>query len=196
MSRSVHGQAYNNDLANLSVYSQKMENIDTEELISMQVQHIEKEKKDLSVKTRVIAKRVDHQVRAYRKEEAPLLAQDYEQQQKVDRETFEALQKSQKESAETAHKNDVETKARLARMMDDYSQRKTAIMARKGEDYAKKVDASKRKIAEEKDKRKKSVLQAREEERKRLEEQERIQREQEQEAKRLEEGKLSYYLAR
>lgn len=171
-----------------------MENIDTEELISMQVQHIEKEKKDLSVKTRVIAKRVDHQVRAYRKEEAPLLAEDYEQQQKVDKDTFEALQKSQKEAAENAHKSDVETKARLSRMLDDYSQRKTAIMARKGEDYAKRIDASQRKIAEEKAKRKKAVLQAREDDRKRLEEQERLQREREQEAKRLEEGEIPRYI--
>ncbi|KAJ7834305.1 hypothetical protein B0H13DRAFT_2109995, partial [Mycena leptocephala] len=46
-----------------------------------------------------IVKRVDHIERAYRKEERPLLALDYDQQQATDRETFAASQTGYKEAA-------------------------------------------------------------------------------------------------
>lgn len=169
---------------------QNLETYDTEELISIQVQHLEKEKKEMSHRLRVIAKRVDHLERAYRKEEQPLLAEDYEQQQKNDRETFLALQTSRKEEARQTHQEDLAAKARLSRMMPDYLARKEFMISRKGEEYAKKKDAAQRKIAAEKAKRKEAVLQEREEERKRFEEEEKIAREREEEEQRLEEGKF------
>ena len=69
----------------------------------LQVEQLEKEKKDHNERLRIAAKRIDHVERAYRKEERPLLAQDYADQQAADRVTFEALQKSRIENSLAAH---------------------------------------------------------------------------------------------
>ncbi|THU95999.1 hypothetical protein K435DRAFT_778778 [Dendrothele bispora CBS 962.96] len=165
---------------------EKMANFDTENLISLQVEQLEKEKKEMNHRLRVVAKRVDHLERAFRKEERPLLSQDYERQQLADRQTFDAVQIARKDTARTVFKEDMATKVRLARMTDDYKARKEALLAKKGEDFAKKRSTAQAKIEEEKEKRRKTFLAAQEAERKRLEEEERVLREQEQEARRIE----------
>ena len=85
----------------------------------LQVEQLEKKKK-LNEKMRVLAKRLDHIERAYRKEEWPLLAKDYKIQQANDRAVFEASQKARLEDHRQAHVQDVETKKRLSRMPNDY----------------------------------------------------------------------------
>jgi translation initiation factor 3 subunit A len=167
-----------------------METYDTEGLIVIQVAQLEKEKKELNEKLRIIAKRVDHIERAYRKEERPLLARDYEQQQKNDRETFEALQRARKEAARVAHQEDMATKARLSRMLGDYESRREAIFAKKAADFAKRKEVAHKKIEEEKAKRRNAVLKAREEERLRLEAEQQREREKAEAARRKEEGEL------
>src|SRR5258708_686510 len=47
----------------------------------LQVEQLEKEKREREARLRVIAKRIDHVERAYRQEERPLLVKDYELQQ-------------------------------------------------------------------------------------------------------------------
>lgn len=165
-----------------------MENLNTDDLMKLQVEQLEKEKKDLNQRLRIVAKRVDHIERAYRKEERPLLGQDYEEQQANDRATFESLQKSRIEGSRISHQHDVETKKRLSRMMDEYQSRRATIIAKKGDEYARRQAAAARKIEEEKAKRRKAVLQEREQERLRIEEEERIRRDREEEEARLEAG--------
>ena len=63
--------------------------MNTDNLMRLQVEQLEKEKKERESRLRVIAKRIDHIERAYRQEERPLLAKDYELQQASDRATFE-----------------------------------------------------------------------------------------------------------
>jgi translation initiation factor 3 subunit A len=165
-----------------------MENLNTDSLMKLQVEQLEKEKKELNERLRIVAKRVDHIERAYRKQERPLLGRDYEEQQANDRSTFEALQQARIEGSKISHQQDIETKKRLTRMMDDYRSRRDAIAAKRGDDFAKKKEEFARKTDEEKAKRRKLVLQEREQERLRLEEEERIQREKEEEEARLEAG--------
>ncbi|KAJ7243892.1 hypothetical protein B0H12DRAFT_1203682 [Mycena haematopus] len=169
---------------------QNIQALDTESLITMQVAQLEKEKKELNERLRIVAKRVDHIERAYRKEERPLLALDYEQQQAADRETFAAIQAARRDAARRAHEHDLETKKRLARMVPMYEARRAVVIAKRGEEYARKKDAAGRKIEEEKAKRRKAVVAKREEERRAVEEakrkeQERIEEEQRREAERL-----------
>ncbi|PPQ71387.1 hypothetical protein CVT24_012218 [Panaeolus cyanescens] len=163
----------------------KLESYDTEVLINIQVQQLEKEKKELNERLRVVSKRIDHIERAYRKEERPLLAKDYEVQQKTDRETFQAIQRQRKEAAKIAHQEDLATKARLARVMDDYKARRDVIIAKKGAEFTKRQEFANRKIQEEKEKRRKAILAAREEERKRKEKEEEENRKREEEERRL-----------
>ncbi|RXW17141.1 hypothetical protein EST38_g8712 [Candolleomyces aberdarensis] len=164
----------------------KLENYDTEGLITIQVAQLEKEKRELNEKLRIISKRIDHIERAYRKEERPLLAQDYEEQQKSDKEKFLLTQKAHKEAAYQAHLANLETKKRLARLVPDYFKRKDELMEKRGAEYEKMVQTAKNKVEEEKDKRRKAIFKAREEEKAKIEKEEEEIRRREAEAERIE----------
>src|SRR6267154_3920483 len=101
-----------------------MEDLSTDSLMRMQVEQLEREKKELNQRLRTASKRIDHIERAYRKDEGPLVAQDYAEQQATDRATFETLQRSRIEGARQAFQDDMTTKKRLSRVMHDYLQRK------------------------------------------------------------------------
>lgn len=154
----------------------------------IQVEQLEKEKKELAERLRIVAKRVDHIERAYRKAERPLLAQDYADQQVNDRITFERTQKDRVEGSRLEHQHNLETKKRLLRMMPDYEARRDIILGKKKEDHEKKKKAAEKKIEEEIKKRRNTVLKAREEQRLREEEEERVYRQQQEEEARLEAG--------
>jgi len=152
----------------------------------MQVAQLEKEKKEMNERLRVIAKRIDHLERGFRKEERPLLAQDYENQQKTDKETFDSIQRARREAARQAHQDDLVTKARLARMMGDYIARKEVLLRKKDDEYAKSIEAANKKITEEKEKRRQAVMKQKEDERIRMEKEEQAKREKEAEEAREE----------
>ena len=169
-----------------------MENLSTDNLMRLQVEQLEKEKKELNERMRIAAKRLDHIERAYRKEERPLLAKDYEIQQANDRAAHEAAQRTRIESAKLVHEQDLETKKRLARIMGDYKAFREVVVGKRSEEFAKRQELAQQKIEEEKAKRRKLILKQREEERARRAEEERIKREKEEEERRKEEGKLLY----
>lgn len=156
----------------------------------MQVAQLEKEKKGMNERLRIIAKRIDHTERANRKEERPLLDKDYEDQQRLDRTTFEAVQYQRKEASKQAHKEDLETKARLKRMMGEYEPWKQVLVEKKGDSYKKKVEAADKKIEQEKAKRKAAVVKAWEEENAQREKEEAEVRAREEEEREQEEGEL------
>ncbi|CAG8452482.1 12541_t:CDS:2 [Ambispora gerdemannii] len=83
---------------NLKVQPEDLENLDTDRLVQLQVEQLEKEKKELNERLRATAKRMDHLERAYRKEEIPLLEKDYERQRKADRAYHEAAQQERLEA--------------------------------------------------------------------------------------------------
>lgn len=168
-----------------------MENLSTDNLMRLQVEQLEKEKKELNEKMRIASKRVDHIERAYRKDERPLLAHDYDIQQANDKVAHEAAQKTRIEAARLAHQQDTETKKRLVRIMDDWKAYRALVGGKRSEEYAKRQAQAQRKIEEEKAKRRAAILREREEERLRLEEEERIEREKEEEERRVEAGKLA-----
>ncbi|KAG6826515.1 hypothetical protein H0H92_015507, partial [Tricholoma furcatifolium] len=163
----------------------KLPAMDTKNLIDIQVAQLEKEKKELTERLRIVAKRVDHLERACRKEERPLLVQDYEHQQKTDRTTHEAVQRSLRDASRAAHEENLATKARLARIREDYLARREVLVAKKAADFAKKKEAAHKKIEEEKAKRRAAVLKSREEERLRLEKEEKLRKEREEEEARI-----------
>ncbi|KAJ7199603.1 translation initiation factor eIF3a [Mycena pura] len=165
---------------------QNVATLDTEGLIGMQVAQLEKEKREMNERLRVIAKRVDHTERAYRKEERPLVSEDYARQQEMDRATFATVQEARREAAGQAHQEDLQNKARLARMLPEYEKRRTAILAKRGEEFARRKDAAAKKIAEEKAKRRTAILAEREEEQRIVEEKRRKEQELLEEERRLE----------
>ncbi|OCH86931.1 hypothetical protein OBBRIDRAFT_890151 [Obba rivulosa] len=170
----------------LKVDVSEMENLSTDNLMRLQVEQLEKEKKELNERMRIISKRLDHVERAYRKEERPLLSKDYEEQQESDKAAFEAAQKARLEAAKLAHEHDLETKNRLSRMLGDYKVHREVIISKRAEEFARRQAQAQEKIEKEKAKRRAAVLKEREEERLRLEEEERILREKEEEEARKE----------
>lgn len=154
----------------------------------MHVEQLEKDKRESAERMRVIGKWLDHVERAYRKEERPLLAKDYEAQQENDRSTFEDLQKSRIENSKQQHQFDLETKARLSRILGDFKKTKNEILERRGQEYAEKEREAAEKLREAKAKKTASVRKAREEERLLKEAEEREHREREEEEARREAG--------
>jgi translation initiation factor 3 subunit A len=174
--------------------TQDVENLNTDNLMRLQVEQLEKEKKERESRLRVIAKRIDHTERAYRQEERPLLAKDYELQQASDRATFEQIQKGRIDAARLGHKRDLETKKRLSRILPEFEARKAKILEKRSAEYARKQATAQAKIEEEKAKRRDAVLKAREEERLRQEAAESACREAEELERKKREGTL--YFAR
>ncbi|CAE6352828.1 unnamed protein product [Rhizoctonia solani] len=185
---------------NLKVNDVELEEMDTTKLIQLQVSQIDREKKELNDKQRIISKRVDHLERALRKAEIPLLEQDYERQQADDKAAHEAANAAAIANAEQSHREAIETKQRLSRMMDDYNELRRKIAGQREVELQKKKAEAKEKIEKAKAARREKVLKEREEarlaEEARKEEEERIAAEKarleeekraEEEAKRAEE---------
>ncbi|KAG8696333.1 eukaryotic translation initiation factor 3 subunit A [Ceratobasidium sp. 394] len=148
---------------NLKVAEEELEGMDTTRLIQLQVSQIDREKKELTDKLRIISKRVDHTERALRKAELPLLAEDYERQKADDKTAHETAAATAVSTAEQAHREAVETKRRLSRMMDDYNARRIAINGQREEELQRKKAEMKVKIDKAKAVRREKVLKEREE---------------------------------
>lgn len=103
--------------------------MDKEAILALSVQHLEKEKKDLAAKLAGVAKRIDHLERAFRKEEIPLLKQDYQRQQTRDREAFVSTQAARVTALRKQHSEDISIKGRLVHIMPDYRAFRTRIEA-------------------------------------------------------------------
>ncbi|KAF8556680.1 hypothetical protein OG21DRAFT_1475900 [Imleria badia] len=142
----------------LKVSIADMEDLSKDRLMRLQVEQLEKEKKDLNERLRIAAKRIDHIERAYRKDERPLLAQDYADQQAADRTTFEALQKARFENSVTAHQQAVASKKRLGRMQDEYRAHRETLLAARSEEYQRWKASAEKKLEEEKEKRRKAYV--------------------------------------
>lgn len=183
----------------LKVSDKEIDNLDTAALMRIQVEKMEKDKRDMAEKLRIISKRIDHTERAFRKEEVPLLHKDYELQQKRDREVFEQSKATRLEDAKNAHAARLALKKKLSPMVTDIESFKEKRMQATSALYQKKVQEAQAKIAEEKAARKAAVEKRRreiEEERKRQEEERQRQEEeerrrQEEEARRAEEERLA-----
>ncbi|KAJ7430278.1 hypothetical protein B0H11DRAFT_1943365 [Mycena galericulata] len=69
-------------------------------------------------------------------------AHNYEQQQAVDRATFATVGTARQEAAHGAPLHVFETKEQLAQMLPEYEKRRAVVLAKKGEEYAKRKDAA------------------------------------------------------
>ena len=165
-----------------------MEDLSKDRLMRLQVEQLEKEKRDMNERLRVIAKRIDHIERACRKDERPLLAKDYAEQQAADRTTFEALQKARVEHSLAAHNDALATKKRLARMLPDFGTHKSTIIAKRQVDYEQKNAVAMEKIQEEKRTRINAYNAKKEAERREREEEEAAARAEEEQRQRQEDG--------
>ncbi|KAJ3007260.1 eukaryotic translation initiation factor 3 subunit A [Thoreauomyces humboldtii] len=176
------------DLKEKNVKVGDLEGMDTTKLMQMQVEQLEKEKRDLQTKLKTISKKLDHTERAFRKEEIPLLGKDYDEQKATDLAAHEALKKAKRAAAKLQHQEALQMKGRMMRMLDDYAALKRDMSAQRDQEHAAiRVEAEKR-IAKAKQQRIQEVRQRRADEvvRRREEEEQRI-RDEEEELRRYDE---------
>ncbi|CAG8603751.1 7774_t:CDS:2 [Paraglomus occultum] len=125
---------------NLKVEAKDLETLDTEKLVQLQVEQLEKEKRELNERLRATAKRMDHLERAYRKEEIPLLEKDYERQKKADKALHEAARQVQLQTARAKHTSDLKIKERLSRMLSDYHNYRAEIENKRFEEFEQQLE--------------------------------------------------------
>lgn len=157
----------------LKVDIDNIEDLDSSKLVAMQVEQLAKEKSQLSERSRIVGKRVDHLERAFRKEERPLLADDYERQKEQDKITHELSNRQARELAIAHQKAARELKERLARMLPDYTVVRQAVESQQEVEFQAARAAASKKIEAEKAKFKASVI-ARRKAEKEAREQERL----------------------
>jgi len=109
----ITGKDLEIDLDNLA-------SLDASTVRAMKLAQLEREKNDVNEKLRITAKRIDHLERAYRKEEVKKLAEDYEEQKQRDWEAYEVVKEETLKVAEQKHKESVELKKRLGRIVEFY----------------------------------------------------------------------------
>jgi translation initiation factor 3 subunit A len=114
------------------------------------VDKVTKEQQHVKERLRIVAKRVDHLERAYRKEERTLLADDYERQKTEDRAAHDTALSADRTAAIAQQKHDVELKIRLTRIMPDYLVARAAVESQRQAEFEAARLAAAAKIAEEK----------------------------------------------
>jgi translation initiation factor 3 subunit A len=200
------------ELREKNVKIKDSEMLDTEKLIELQAQQIEKEKKELILKAKTITKRLDHTERALRKEEIPLLEEDYKKQQQLDIEAYELKKKTMLEGSKSKYERNMLMKKRVSRMLDDYqfyrnqlveernayfeqviaeaNEKMEAEKEARRQEIAKKLEETRRKEQEEREKAESKLLLtigAAEEARKRKEQEAKKAQEEEERRKKLDE---------
>ncbi|KAJ2830032.1 eukaryotic translation initiation factor 3 subunit A [Coemansia erecta] len=131
--------------AGLDVSIDDLENLDTSRLLEMQVEQIEKEKRDMQTRIKVMGRRMDHTERAYRQSEKPLLEQDYEAQKQADTENHASARKAQLEQSKEKHQSDLMHKKRFQRMFADFN----AVRTQLDEGRSEALAVERRRIREE-----------------------------------------------
>lgn len=107
-----------------------LDDLDTDKLRAMQIEQLNKDRKLLEDKMKVVFKKSDHTERALRKYELLLLAEDAESQKERDIKDYEELTKSKAEKAKKDHAAAIAQKDRLSRVLSDYEEFKKEIDVR------------------------------------------------------------------
>lgn len=160
----------------LKVDIKDIENLDSDQVLQMQVQQLDKEKREMSERLRIVGKRVDHLERAMRKEERPLLVDDYENQKEQDKVDHERSSIQARKAAIEHQRAERELKERLGRMMPDYLSVRKEAESQLAVQFEQARKEAGRRIEEEKDKFRNKVLERRKREKERRE-RERVERE-------------------
>ncbi|KAG7102364.1 Eukaryotic translation initiation factor 3 subunit A like protein [Verticillium longisporum] len=159
-----------------------LDNLDPNTIRAMKVAQLEREKNDVSEKLRIVWKRVDHLERAFRKEEVKKLGADYEEQNQRDRAAYEKTKAQTLKDAEIKHKESVELKHRLTRLMPHFESFRENLHSRRGEEFEKRRRDAERELEKQIATRKKEYRDRKLREKREREEKERALREAEERA--------------
>ncbi|PHH80348.1 hypothetical protein CDD82_1820 [Ophiocordyceps australis] len=161
-----------------------LDNLDTNRLRAMKLAQLEREKNDINEKLRITGKRIDHLERAYRKEEAKKLGEDFNKQVMHDRAIYDTLKAKTLKEAEEKHKESVELKHRLSRLVPMYEGFRRSLHERRRDEFEKRRKDAERELEKQIFLRKKEARDRRIREKREREENERQLREAEERAAR------------
>jgi translation initiation factor 3 subunit A len=159
-----------------------LDNLDANRLRAMKLAQLEREKNDVNEKLRVTGKRIDHLERAFRKEEAKKLPQDYAEQRERDRDAYEKTKAQVLKDEQQKHAEALELSHRLTRLMPTYESFRKDVVARRHDEFEKRRRDAEKELEKQIASRRKEFKERKARERRELEEQERILREEEERA--------------
>lgn len=161
-----------------------LDNLDSNKIRMIKLQQLEREKNSIAEKLRVTGKRLDHLERAFRKEEAKKLPEDYAAQRKRDLAAYELIKKQTLRDAEIKHKEDVELKHRLVRLVPLYESFRNNLHERRRDEFEKRRRDAERELEKQVTARRKAYREKKIQEKREREEKERALREAEERAER------------
>jgi len=161
-----------------------LETLDSNKIRMIKLQQLEREKNTIAEKLRITGKRLDHLERAFRKEEAKKLPEDYAKQRERDLAAYEAIKAQTLKEAELKHKADVELKHRLTRLMPYYEEFRANLHDRRREEFDKRRRDAERELEKQIAARRKEYRERKLREKREREEKERALREAEERAAR------------
>ncbi|KAH8658734.1 putative eukaryotic translation initiation factor 3 subunit A [Tricladium varicosporioides] len=166
-----------------------LDNLDSNRIRALKLQQLEREKNDINEKMRITAKRIDHLERAFRKEEAKKLPEDYASQRERDLAAYEKIKTQTLKDAEAKHRDNVELKHRLTRLVPFYESFRESVVERRHDEFEKRRRDAERELEKQISLRKKEFRERKAREKREREEQDRILREEEERAAREAEEK-------
>lgn len=171
-----------------------LDNVDINELDSgrirqLKLQALEKEKNEMGEKLRITAKRLDHLERAYRKEEIKHLPADFAAQRQRDLDAYNKARDETLREAEMKHKDDVELKHRLSRLVPAYESFKKTVTEQRHAEFEKRRRQAEKELNQKIDQRRREVRERRARERAEAEEAERRRHEEEERERKAAEEK-------
>lgn len=161
-----------------------VENLNDIDIRAMKLAQLEREKNDIKERLRITGKRIDHLERAFRKEEAAKLPEDYAKQRERDLAAYEQSKKETLREAEAKHKESVELKHRLSRLMQYYEPFRKSLHDRRRDEFEKRQRDAERELEKQINLRKKEYRERKLREKREREEKERALREAEERAAR------------
>lgn len=104
-----------------------LDDLDTEKLRMMQIDQLNKDKKNLEERLKALSKKNDHTERAFRRYELQYLEKDAEKQKEEDIKNYEALKELKINKAKKEHDESLAKKERLQRIVPDFGPFKKQI---------------------------------------------------------------------
>ncbi|KAF8863761.1 putative eukaryotic translation initiation factor 3 subunit A [Acephala macrosclerotiorum] len=172
----------------INIDVENLDDLNANDIRAMKLAQLEREKNDVNEKLRVTGKRIDHLERAFRKEEAKKLPEDYAQQREKDFEAYQKIKAQTLKEAEAKHKENVELKHRLSRLVSHYESYRATVVERRKDEFERRRRDAERELEKAMSLRRKEFRDRKAREKKeREEEEQRLREEEERAAKEAEE---------